>query len=98
MPETWSVYIAILQDDRFYVGISQQPPETLLTEHHSGKHSRFTRAEGLKRIVWNEAQPSLSGARHREQQLKRWTHAKKQALIDGDMARLKSLARAARKR
>jgi predicted GIY-YIG superfamily endonuclease len=29
----------------------------------------------------------------RERQLKGWTHAKKKALIDGDITRLKNLAR-----
>jgi len=29
----------------------------------------------------------------RERQIKRWTHAKKLALINGDLAKLKSLAK-----
>jgi predicted GIY-YIG superfamily endonuclease len=98
MADQFYVYIALLRDDRFYVGISHQEPKSLLTEHHSGKHSQFTRAEGLKRILWTEEHPSLASARRREQQLKGWTHAKKQALIDGDLARLKLLSRSRRTR
>ena len=98
MTQAWYVYIALLQDDRFYVGISQQEPASLLTEHQAGKHSQYTRVEGLKRVLWTEAHPSLTGARHREKQLKGWTHAKKQALVDGDLARLKSLAKSKTRR
>jgi predicted GIY-YIG superfamily endonuclease len=36
---------------------------------------------------------SLERATNRERQLKRWTHAKKLALIEGDMTKLKSLAK-----
>jgi predicted GIY-YIG superfamily endonuclease len=93
MSKRFYVYIALLRDDRFYVGISHQELESLLSGHHSGKHSQFTGAEGLKRILWTEGHPSLASARHREQQLKRWAHAKKQALLDGDFARLKALSR-----
>jgi putative endonuclease len=87
------VYIGLLQDGRFYVGVSHQHPRDLLAEHQSGHHSRFTRAERLLRIPWTEPHPSLKSARTRERPLKRWTHAKKQALIDGDLAGLKKLAR-----
>ncbi len=92
-PLPWYVYLALLSDGRYYVGISRQELQNLLAEHKNGDHSRFTRAEGLRRIVWTEPHSSLSDAMRREKQLKRWTHAKKQALIDGDMDRLKSLAR-----
>ncbi|MBI2930741.1 MAG: GIY-YIG nuclease family protein [Planctomycetes bacterium] len=83
------VYIGILRDGRFYVGVSDQEPKALLREHRSGKHSRCTRAKGLSRIEWRETHASLASARRREKQLKRWSHAKKEALIHGDLARLK---------
>ena len=47
----------------------------------------------LLRIEWTEVHPSLAEARAREQQLKGWSHAKKQALIDGNLKLLNSLAR-----
>lgn len=93
MTASWYVYIASLRDGRFYVGISHQQPRSLLAEHRSGLHSRFTGAEGLRRIEWTEAHPSISSARQREQQLKHWSHAKKQALIKGDLASLKTLSK-----
>jgi len=47
----------------------------------------------MVRIEWTEAQPSLASAKARELQLKGWSHAKKQALIVGDLEKLRSLAK-----
>ena len=94
----WYVYISRLRDGRFYVGISHQGVRMLLAEHQSERHSQFTSAEGLKRVEWTEAHQSRVAARKREQQLKGWSHAKKEALIEGDLDRLKSLARSRRAR
>jgi predicted GIY-YIG superfamily endonuclease len=42
-------------------------------------------------LVYAEEHSSLEVARAREQQLKRWTRAKKEALIAGDLRTLKRL-------
>jgi predicted GIY-YIG superfamily endonuclease len=89
----WRVYIAILADGRFYVGISRLSKESLLRQHCEGRHAAFTSEHRVVRIAWTEEHSSPESARARERQLKRWTHAKKQALVDGDLARLKALAR-----
>ncbi|MBI2901521.1 MAG: GIY-YIG nuclease family protein [Planctomycetes bacterium] len=92
------MYIAQLRDGRFYVGISQYPPPALLAHHQAGRHAQFARVEGVTSVLWTEIHPSLESARRREVQLKRWSHAKKQALIDGDVERLKRLARSRHRR
>lgn len=94
----WYVYIARLSDGRFYVGISCELTKDLLADHAAGNHSRFTRAGRVQAIEWTESQESLAAARKREIQLKGWSHAKKQALVDGDWNRLKSLSRSRPKR
>jgi putative endonuclease len=40
-----------------------------------------------------EVQPNFTSARRREAQIKRWSRAKKQALIKGDYALLQRLSR-----
>ncbi len=87
------VYIALLQDGRFYVGMTHLSPDERARRHRRGWGGIFTRETGLVRLVWSEAHPSADSARKRERQLKGWSHAKKQALIDGDMKRLKKLSR-----
>ena len=97
MPGSWYVYMGRLRDGRLYVGISRRQPANLLSDHQSGDHSRYTRAEGMSRIEWIELHPSEASACKREKQLKGWSHAKKQALIDGNVAALKALAKSHRK-
>jgi putative endonuclease len=76
MPGPRHVYIGRLLDGKFYVGISRQQPSSLLADHQSGDHSRYTRAKKLIRIEWVEPHPTKSGAGGREMQLKGWSHAK----------------------
>jgi predicted GIY-YIG superfamily endonuclease len=92
------VYIARLRDGRFSVGISQQGLKTLLAEHQDGRHACFTERHRIVRILWTESHASLPIARQREVQPKRWTHAKKLALITGDFAELRRLSRSRQRR
>jgi len=47
-------------------------------------------------LVYTETYNTIHEARIRERQLHKWSHAKKQALIDGDINRLKSLSKSTR--
>ncbi len=47
---------------------------------------------GPVELLYSEPYPDRSSAIKRERQLKRWSHAKKLALINGDIAELKRLA------
>lgn len=95
---TWYVYIALLEDGRFYVGITHVRPDERERRHRAGWGGTFTRAIKVVRVLWFEEHRSAESASKRERQLKEWTHSKKQALIDGDIARLKPLARSRRTR
>jgi predicted GIY-YIG superfamily endonuclease len=44
-------------------------------------------------LVYSEAFESETAAVSRERQIKRWSHEKKQALVDGNLERLKSLSK-----
>ncbi len=89
----WYVYIARQADGHFYTGITQKNPKELLAEHQRGEHSKYTSGQRLVRLEWMESQANSVAAGRRERQIKRWSHAKKQALVDGDVARLKALSR-----
>ena len=93
MSEPWHVYIALLSDGRFYVGMTSLPPDVRAVRHRSGLGGEFTRRNPVVRILWFETHPTSGSARGREQQLKRWGRAKKQALIEGYTQRLKRLSR-----
>jgi predicted GIY-YIG superfamily endonuclease len=86
------VYIAELGDGRLYVGVTNNPDRRTI-EHQLGKSIRTTRIFGFRKILYIEPHPDLASARSREQQLKKWSRAKKLALIAGDKGLLKDLAR-----
>ena len=93
MAKPWFVYIALLEDGRFYVGMTRSSVEARILEHIRGRGNAFTRRVPVIKKLWSEKHSSGSSARKREMQLKRWTHAKKRALIEGDLELLKTLSR-----
>jgi putative endonuclease len=84
------VYILRCGDDSLYVGETSDVVTRVLT-HQAGEASAFTRQRLPVTLVYAEQHPSRLRARARERQLKRWTRAKKEALIAGDLALLKRL-------
>ena len=75
-------YILECSDGSYYVGVTDDPDQRL-REHNDGKGADWTAARRPVRLVWTEEHPTLSSARRRENQLKRWSHVKKAALVAG---------------
>jgi predicted GIY-YIG superfamily endonuclease len=88
----YSVYILRCGDGSFYVGHSQNV-EARVRAHAEGAASVHTKGRGPLTIVYQEPHATERAAVARERQLKRWTHAKKAALIQGDLADLNRLSR-----
>lgn len=86
------VYILQCSDKTFYVG-SSTDPELRLEYHQSGRGGSYTSKRLPVRLVFTEPHPTLEAARARETQIKRWSHAKKCALVAGDSTELRRLAR-----
>jgi len=82
------VYILRCADGTLYVG---HTTDILRREqaHNEGRGGRHTASRRPVRMVYTERHVTLESACARERQLKRWTAAKKQALIAGDMKQLK---------
>jgi len=81
-------YILECCDGSYYVGVSDDP-QRRLEEHNQGKGSDWTARRRPVKLIWTEEHASLSAARSREDQLKRWRHAKKAKLVGGSL-RLRS--------
>ena len=86
------VYMMELRDGRLYVGHTSEPVRRH-QEHQRGHACRTSRVFGVGRILYVEPHPDRSSAAKREAQIKRWSRAKKFALIKGDMEELKHLAK-----
>jgi putative endonuclease len=84
----YSCYILRCADDSFYVGVAEDA-QRRCAEHNRGKGADWTARRLPVFLVWTEFHVSLSSALKRENQLKRWSHAKKEALIGGSL-RLRS--------
>jgi len=77
-------YILRCSDGSYYVGVSDDP-QRRLQEHNGGKGAEWTAKRLPVELVWTEQHPSLSAVRKRENQVKRWSHQKKEALAGGSL-------------
>jgi predicted GIY-YIG superfamily endonuclease len=85
-------YILRLQSGRLYVG-STRNRERRYKDHFAGTGCRTTRLDPPVALAYEEEFPSYKEALRRERQIKRWTRAKKEALIRDDVSTLHQLAR-----
>ena len=92
VPSLAWVYILQSADDCFYVGYSRDVGERL-RKHRYGIGSKHTRDHRGARLVFVEGPLPKPVAVSREAQLKRWSRAKKEALIRGDLESLHRLSR-----
>ncbi len=88
----WTVYILRCSDDSFYVGLTNDLKQRI-QDHKSGDGAQYTCARLPVSLEYSERFRSKKEAENREQQLKRWSKAKKEALIAGNLAKLKQLSK-----
>jgi len=86
------VYILQTVDGALYIGQTRDIAERL-RKHGYGLGSKFTSDHHAPRLVYCEGPMTFGNAIHREAQLKRWTRAKKEALIKGDLECLNTLSK-----
>ena len=91
MPEKIYVYILRCADGSYYVGLTEDL-KGRENAHNNGRGSTYTFLRRPVQLVYSESYDSLEEAIGRERQLKRWSHAKKKALIVRDAPRLKQLS------
>lgn len=95
-------YILECANGQYYVG-STNDLETRLQQHRGEnlgadrRGAQFTkRFHGMEKsfeLVYSEEYPTVQQAFKREQQIKKWTRAKKEALIAGNIELLKQLSK-----
>ena len=85
------VYILGCSDGGVYVGTATDVAKRL-TEHGGPNGAKFSRDHPGGRLIYVEGPLSITLALGRERQLKRWSRAKKLALIRNQTAVLKKLS------
>lgn len=77
----WFVYILLCKDKSLYTG-STNNIDRRFKDHLSGIGGRYTRSHKAEKLVYKEELANESEALKREAQLKKWSKAKKEALIN----------------
>ncbi len=93
---TCVVYFLRLRSGTIYIGASEDL-EQRLDDHASGQACRTTQLDPPVALLRVEEFQTFSGARTREAQLKRWSRAKKEALLKGEFERLHALSQSREK-
>lgn len=86
-----SFYILRLKSGKLYPGATTNL-EQRWQDHKAATACRTTRYDPPIALVFHEEFGTFSEARRREAQIKRWSAKKKEALIAGNIAELRSLA------
>jgi putative endonuclease len=92
MVQSSFLYILQCSDGSYYVGTTNDLEQRLLA-HNEGRAAVYTTIRLPVRLVYSEEHNSIEKALARERQIKRWTRAKKEALISGSKKDLKRFSK-----
>jgi putative endonuclease len=92
------VYILRCSDGSYYVGSTSDDPDARTGQHNAGVFGGYTSLRRPVVLVFQEDFPDIRDAHDFERQIKRWSRAKKEALIRRDWGALPELARRKRQR
>ncbi len=92
-------YIYILRNpsNKLYIGHTNHIPQRL-ERHGLGEASLFTKQHKNFKLVYSEEYQTQLEAMHREKQIKGWSRAKKEALIQADHSKLRDLSQSREER
>ncbi|MFI5265678.1 MAG: GIY-YIG nuclease family protein [Candidatus Levyibacteriota bacterium] len=87
----WYTYILLCDQKTYYIGLTSNLRNRL--KSHKLKQNIGTKEFSDIRLVYFEKYKIRKESENREQQLKKWTVAKKKALITGNLELLKKLSK-----
>ena len=92
-------YILRCSDNSLYCGQTNNL-QRRINEHNfdKNKSAKYLRAKKPVKLVYSEEYSNLQLAMKREWQIKKWTKAKKEALVSNNISELKRLSRACREK
>jgi putative endonuclease len=82
MTDSYHLYILECTDGSLYTGITTDV-ERRLKEHKEGNGAKYTRAKGVKKLVYSEKCLERGSATRREMEIKRMSKDEKKKLIVG---------------
>jgi putative endonuclease len=91
------LYILRLKSGGLYIGATTDLKQRY-QDHQNGRACRTTKLDPPVKLIYSESLPTFSAARKREAQIKRWSRAKKEALVAGDIVKLQNLSKSKSKK
>jgi len=92
MSQTYYFYILKCSDGSYYSG-STTNLENRIKAHNQRRGASYTAKRRPVQLVYHEKFGNLDVAVKRERQIKKWSRAKKVALISGEKKKLKKLSK-----
>ena len=90
-------YILLCADRRYYTGHTDDL-ESRIPQHQSGEIEGFTSSRLPVRLMWSQDFPPRIEALEAEMRIKKWSRAKKEALIRGDWQTISHFAKPPKER
>ena len=91
------LYILRCADGSYYTGTARSGLEARVGEHNAGHFDGYTATRRPVVIVFSQWFDHVTDAIAAERQVKGWSRAKKEALMRGDFAMLRALAKRGRR-
>jgi len=94
---SYAIYILKCSDRTYYTGLTKDL-EGRVREHEIGAHPEsYTYSRRPVKLVWSIVTESYQEAFQWEHRIKSWSHAKKEALIRGDIDGIHEIVKSERK-
>ena len=88
------VYMLKCSDDSYYVGSASGDDLSIrVAQHQSGAYPGYTWSRRPVRLAWSEHFDRITDAIAVERQIKGWSRAKKEALIESDWSAVQQFAK-----
>jgi len=89
------IYILRCSDGSYYTGHTDNLEKRLAT-HQSGELPGYASTRLPVKLVFSQSMPTREEALSAEQQIKGWSRAKKEAMMQGDWKKVSDLAKSKR--
>ena len=86
------IYILRCENDELYVGSTNDINDRVV-RHKSGRGAVYTKHHKPEELIYTEEYETYQEAFKRERQIKGWSRAKKEALVAGDIEKLKQFSK-----
>jgi putative endonuclease len=87
------LYIVECSDGSYYTGTTRTSLELRIAQHNTGHFDGYTTKRRPVSLCFSERFERIEDTISAERQIKGWSRSKKQALIEGDFARLQDLSK-----